>query len=344
MNILVFTLAVDESHVTLGFAVRILRALAERFESVDVVTMYAGTYDLPPNVRVRSVGREHNVSKPRRLLAFYRHVLAVLGERKIDVAFTHMIHLFAWLFWPLAGLRRIPTLMWYAHGAVGASLRLAHRAVDRVVTSTPEGFRIRSRKVRFIGQAVDTSVFTPVTRTTSRTLRLVTVGRIASSKQIDLLIEALEQWRRVDWRLTIAGGATSTIEQEYFDRVRARYQDARVTWLGRIEPQAIADILHRSDVFINLSTTGSLDKAIIEAMATGCAVLSSNEAFVALAHAEGVSECIVQPDVESIMAGLERMMSIDRTGLGNRLRAIADQHAFHGFIDRLAAELEDLAR
>lgn len=345
MNILVFTLAVDETHVTLGFAVRILRALAARFESIDVVTMYEGTYDLPPNVRVRSVGRERGTSKPQRFFAFYKHVFAVVRERKIDVAFAHMSHLFAWLFWPVAKLKKIPTMMWYAHGAIGTSLRLAHRAVDRVITSTPEGFRIPSTKVKYIGQAIDTGVFTPVDRQDclSSTIRVVTVGRVASAKQLDLMIEALQRWGRSDWRLTIAGDATAPVEQEYADRVQKTHADERVTWLGRIDPEAIASVLHQSDVFINLSTTGSLDKAIVEAMATGCAVLSSNDGFVALAKAEGVDECIVQSNVESITAGLDRMTSIDRNALGRRLSAIAERHSFNGFIDRLTAELEDLA-
>jgi len=34
-----------------------------------------------------------------------------------------------------------------------------------------------------------------------------------------------------------------------------------------------------ADIFINLSDTGSIDKAVLEAMASGCLVLTSNEAF-----------------------------------------------------------------
>lgn len=341
MNLLVFTLAVDETHATLGFAVRILRALAARYESIDVITMYAGPYDLPSNVRVRPVGRG---PRPLRLINFYRHVFTVLRERRIDVVFVHMIHLFGWLFWPIAKIKRIPTLMWYAHGAVSASLKLAHRAVDRVISSTPEGFRLPSKKVRFIGQAIDTAVFTPVTRSPSHALRIVTVGRLAESKQLGLLIDALQQWGRSDWRLTIAGGATSAAEEEYAARVKREHPDPRVTWLGRLEPKTIAEVLHQSDIFINLSTTGSLDKAIVEAMATECVVLSCNDAFVTLANENAVSECVVQSNAASIHAGLDRMLTIDRAALGARLRGIAERHSFAGFIERVAAELNDLVR
>src|SRR3954451_6280107 len=117
MNLLMFNLAVDQEHVTLGFGLRWIEALSRRYEHVDVVTMFAGRYQLPPNVQVWSVGRERGYSKCRRVLRFYSIVRRVMRERRIDVVFTHMIPIFAVLFWPIARLTGRRSVLWYAHGA-----------------------------------------------------------------------------------------------------------------------------------------------------------------------------------------------------------------------------------
>ena len=54
----------------LGFGSVWIRELARRCESVDVISMYRGAVDLPANVRVFSVGREHGWSKAKRLAHF----------------------------------------------------------------------------------------------------------------------------------------------------------------------------------------------------------------------------------------------------------------------------------
>jgi glycosyltransferase involved in cell wall biosynthesis len=41
----------------------------------------------------------------------------------------------------------------------------------------------------------------------------------------------------------------------------------------------LPDYYRRASLFINLSTTGSLDKAVLEALACECPVITTNEAF-----------------------------------------------------------------
>ena len=345
MNLLMFNLAVDQEHVTLGFGIRWIEALSRRYEHVDVVTMFAGRYQLPPNVQVWSVGRERGYSKCRRVLRFYSIVLRIIRERSIDVVFTHMIPIFAVLFWPIARLTGRRNVLWYAHGATPPMLRLSHLLVDRIVSSTPDGFRIKSKKAIFIGQGVDADIFQPGVRHRGKEMRIITVGRIAPSKGIDLLVKALAGWERdLDWRLTVVGAGTTDSERAYSDQVRHTASDNdRIHFAGFKTAAEVAALLGQSDVFVNLSATGSLDKAIVEAMATGCLVISSNDAFRRMAHAEGFPECIVTPTPDTLRSKLSEIVAMPlpaRCAIADRQSQVARHHTLDGLIGRLCEILD----
>jgi len=354
MNLLMFNLAVDGEHVTLAFGLRWIEALAKRYEHIDLVTMYEGRHRLPPNVHVRSVGRERGYPKWFRLLRFYWLVLAVLRQRRPAVVFSHMIPLFSVLFWPLAKIWNLPSVLWYAHGATPRTLRLAHRLVDRVVSSTPQGFRLPSQKVAFIGQGIDAGAYPYSPHRRGDVLHLITVGRLAPSKGQHRLVEALATWRQkttLPWQLAIIGDATSPAEREYAAAVRKLAADAlpsdQVTFTGRLDPSEISPLLAAADLFISLGTTGSLDKTIVEAMASGCPVISCNDAFRAIAEAESFGACVIADTTESLQAALDDFVAMSdeaRQHLAAEQSRIARRdHMLEGLIERLAGVLEEAA-
>jgi glycosyltransferase involved in cell wall biosynthesis len=353
MNLLLFNLAVDAEHVTLAFSIKWIELLARRFDNIDVVTMYAGRYSLPPNVTVWSVGRELGYPKWLRVLRFYWVVIRIIRQRRVDIAFTHMIHAFAVLFWPVARLTGIRNLLWYAHGAMPLGVRLAHWAADRVVSSTPEGFRLSSNKVSFIGQGIDMAEFKPGARQRGEYFRVVSVARLSAVKGIDILVDTLDRWcpqGYVGWHLLVVGAATSPEEKEYAEALQQRASTViggNIEWLGRLDSPDIARLLQSSDVFVNLSATGSLDKAIVEAMATGCPILSSNEAFRSIIAGCGLDMCIVPRSAEGLRDGLNRLAALDDIALlalSSRLAELAHRdHSLTGFIDRLQGELVNLS-
>lgn len=353
MNLLIFNLAVDAEHVTLAFGLRWIEALSRRFDHIDVVTMRAGKYSLPPNVTVWSLGQENGFSEARRAARFYQIIRTIMRRRRISVAFTHMIPIFAVLFAPIARLSGIRNVLWYAHGATPGTLRIAHHLVDHVVSSTPEGFRIPSRKATFIGQGVDHTRFQFTVRRPSSALRLISVGRIAASKGLDVIIDALVGWTApFDWQLVLVGGGTDERERAYAESLAAdamkRLPAGRVRFTGRLDADRIADELANSDVFLNLSSTGSLDKAIVEAMLSGCPVISSNDAFAAMAATSGLNGCAIARDPASLRQALAWFASLPgprRTELAMKQSSIAaTDHTMAGLIDRLVPILQLFAR
>src|SRR3954453_7478663 len=191
MNLLLFNLRTDASDTTLGFTTSWVNALARRCEHVTVVTLHAGRIDVAQNVTVHSVARPGD-GRLRRLVRFYRLTAGILRSEPVDVCFAHMTPLMAILFWPLGRLYRVPTLLWYAHGAVSVQLRVAHLAADRCVTSTPNAFRLRSRKVFALGQGIDTKrLGEPAEPPRANHPTFVSVARLSPAKRIEEFIDAV---------------------------------------------------------------------------------------------------------------------------------------------------------
>src|SRR5215470_18126068 len=94
MRLLLFNLATDAEDPILGFTTRWIAAMARRVEFIHVITMRAGTIEVPENVRVYSVGKEKGYSEARRAMEFYRYLFRVLRGDRIDVCFSHMIPIF----------------------------------------------------------------------------------------------------------------------------------------------------------------------------------------------------------------------------------------------------------
>jgi len=307
MNLILFNLAVDRKHATLAFCLKWIEKLSNQFDHIDVVTMYQGEYSLPKNVTVWSLGKEKNYPEWLRVIRFYIMVIRIYMYRRPHVAFCHMIPIFAILFWPVAKLTKTKIVMWYAHGACPTTLKVAHKLVNVVVSSTKEGFRLASSKLNIIGQGVDLELFPFSERSFGEPLSVVTVGRIAPSKNIDKVLKALNIWSEQTghpYTLTIVGEGTTSSEKAYSEHIKlmAAEQEPRnhVVFTGRLLPEQIKDYLAKSQLFISMGATGSLDKAIVESMASGCIVMSANDAFSSIARSENFEQLILSYDEYSI--------------------------------------------
>src|SRR5688572_8841565 len=158
-----------------------MERLARRVDRLYVLQLWDGPGHLPSNATVLSMGKDAGVSKPGQLARFARAVGTLCRGRQVDAILTHMGPIFAVCAAPFARASGIPLALWYAHGAVSPTLRVAHALVDRVGTSSPAGFRISSRKVRYTGQGIDVDRFVPPTSEPQEPA-LVSIGRLSPVK------------------------------------------------------------------------------------------------------------------------------------------------------------------
>ena len=354
MNLLLFNIRTDLADPTFGFTTTWINALAQRCKRVVVVTMQTGLVEVESNVEVHALSSVTGTSRPRKVARFYRAVLRALSSQPIDACFAHMTPHLASLFWPVARLYRIPVVLWYAHGSVPLSLRIAHPLVDRCLTSTRDGFRLKSNKLSVVGQGIDTKLFFPPTSHSPGYDRTaVSVGRITPRKRLEEIIEAIGLSRRagVDVRLLIVGGPVTDSDRLYEAELKALARsldiDDAVAFRGAVPFPRVPETYRRAGLFVNVSETESLDKAILESMASGSIPVSRNRSFAAIARDEDLDFLVPPQGAKGVADCLRDLLArpkVEHDVLRQRLRAIVrEDHSLDSLMDEVRKHLEQLA-
>ncbi len=282
MRLLLITQRIDARDTNLAVHVRWLREIASQVDHVDVIAQSVGDAPALSNVTLRSLGKEQGKGKFGQMLRLLGMLPGVV--RRADAVLVLMVPLYVLAAWPFAFLRRKPMFLWYTHKHVSWHLRIAERLLTGIFSASKESFRLPTRKVQFLGHAVDTEFFSPGDEPRAPG-HLVTVGRIAPAKRIELMIDAVELLRRGgrDVWLDIIGEPILESDKTYADVLRRDVEQSGLTnfihFLGPKSPEEVVDLSRRASVCLNASVTGSLDKAGLEAMATGCPFVTTNEAF-----------------------------------------------------------------
>lgn len=284
-NLLVITQKVDEDDDLLGFFVAWLKEFSKKFNKVFVITLAKGKYELPPNVFIHSLGKEKGEGKILKIIKFYWHLIKLVPRS--SGVFVHMSPIFAIASWPITFLFRKKIILWYLHRSVTFRLKLAEKLCYKIVTSTKESLNIKSKKIVEAGHGIKIERF-KVKRSwqnESGFIKILSVGRISKIKDYETLIRVAGILKESGLRfnIKIVGRPVMPYDFEYFERLKKMVGNLGlkdfVEFIGFIPYSQIADYYKDSDIFINLAPRGGIDKAVLEAMASGSLVLVSNEAF-----------------------------------------------------------------
>ncbi|MEK7063178.1 MAG: glycosyltransferase family 4 protein [Patescibacteria group bacterium] len=297
MRLLIVCQAVDSAHPNLGFFVRWIAEFAKHADVV-VIANEVGEHALPANVTVHSLGKERGVGRIGRYATFF----SLITSLQYDEVFCHMNPEFviAGSAWWLPMQKRV--ILWYVHGKVSLRLRFALAFVHRAATVNAESLRIRSPKVVYLGHGIDTEYYKPGYRLRHDEHSVLTVGRIAPSKRLELVIEAVRTATSlgVPIRASIIGGAGVSADSEYAERVRREAEAANIRYLGPQSTDFVRDAVSAADLFLNVSTTNSVDKAVLEAMAGGTVPITTNPAFRAILEPLGLFVADATPEALAV--------------------------------------------
>jgi glycosyltransferase involved in cell wall biosynthesis len=349
-HLLLFNLVTDARDPILGFTTQWIHELAARVGSIDVITMRAGVIDVPPNVRVHSVGKEHGYSEPRRVLEFYRHLFRILRTQRIDGCFSHMMPPFSVLGGPILRARRIPLVTWYAHPNLTFPVRLAHFFSNRMVTSLPHAYPYRKDKLSVIGQGIDTALFAPSPTTVVSDDLVLCAGRISRVKNHPTLLRAAA-FLRIPFRLVILGATAGADDEIYARELKQLASELgledSVTFASPVPRGELPEHYRRCAVHVNLTPAGFGDKVAWEAMSCGRPCLVANDDFrETLGRYE--KELLFRSGYPTDLAGKLRSLlnrtSAQRNEIGLYLREQIERlHSLPRLATRVLDELQPLS-
>ncbi len=282
-KLLIVTQKIDENDDVLSFFQEWIRSFAGKWEKIYVICLKLGKYNLPSNVKVLSLGKEKKQNKLGYLIKFYRYIWRL--RKEYDSVFVHMNPLYVPLGWPVWGVTKKKISLWYAHGHVPFMLKIANYFTDIAFASTKEGYRLKSEKLKIVGQGIDTNKFLPAdSKRNDGKFKIVTIGRISVSKDYETLINAVKELpEKHNFSVSIVGGVSYERENLYLDSLKNKVRESGleniIRFIGPVPNKDIVEILQGADLFVNMSHTGSLDKANLEAMSCGLPLITCNEAF-----------------------------------------------------------------
>lgn len=357
MKLLILTQKVDINDDVLGFMHGWIAEFAKHCESVIVVCLYKGEYDLPANAKVLSLGKELRIKNYDLriknffyrffyLFHFYKYIWQ---ERKnYDKVFVHMNPEYVVLGGLLWRLWRKKIWLWYAHGYAPFTLRIAEKLAHVIFTSTKSGFRLPSNKVRVVGQGIDVEKFKSKNKKVKSKddfLKIITIGRISPVKDYETLIKAAEILAKdgVKFKVDIIGGAGTPEQEGYFNKLKKMASEKGlngiINFLGPVPNKDIAVCLRDADLFVNMSHTGSLDKAIVEAMAAGLSVLTCNEATAEILGKYRETLMYPKKDFQKLAEKIKFILKLDykeRKKMCEDLRNIVvENHSVNGLIIKI---------
>jgi glycosyltransferase involved in cell wall biosynthesis len=286
MKLLILTQKVDKNDDILGFFYGWLEEFSKHFESIIVICLYEGKHTLPKNVRVFSLGKEVGVSRLRYTINFFRYIRKF--RKEYDAVFVHMNPEYVTLgglLWRAWG-KKIG--LWYTHRQVNLKLLVAEKLAHSIFTASGVSFGISSKKVHVLGHGIDVKKFESIRQNAENngTIKILSAGRITPIKNLDIIIEAVDILRTqvdIPVSLHLVGMPVSEMDTEYKKKLEKLVQDKGLADIvffdGSVPFLEMPQKLASADIAVNVCPTGGVDKAVVEAWASGVPTIVSNEAF-----------------------------------------------------------------
>ena len=215
-------------------------------------------------------------------------------------------------------------------------------------------YGLPDERIHVVGAGYDDRLFRPVKKPEPEPVRLVYAGKLSRAKGVPWMLRALLRIDAPPWRLHLVGGGSGPENDECLDL--ANSSGKRVNVHGKVDQRRLAEIMGRSHIFILPSFYEGMPLVVLEALACGCRVVTTD--------LPGIAELFGKTPPESIalvklprLSGIDRPWPEDETAFEERLEtaiamqtaaavrqpdmdaslleAITSQHTWTGVFDRI---------
>jgi len=335
MKILIVTQNVDRTDPVLGFFHQWLEEFSRRAEQVVVVAQSASDYHLPNNVIVESLGKEKGNALWQQVLRSYG--LFWKYRKQYDVVFVHMTPIWILIGAPLWIIFRKPMYLWYEIKRGSWKLSAALLLVKKVFAATPHGLPSASKNLVVVGHGIDTNFFVEGAHEDKNLV--VAIGRITHIKHYEVILRAFAQLPDT-MRLCIAGGPITVADVQEEKRIHGLAQSLGIA--QRIEmdwvvPTDVPALLQKATLFLHASQ-GGLDKALLQAMSTGCLSISTSSA------AQSILPDACQATENTMAEKANAMLQLSaskKTALSTELHSIVvEHHSLSDCIEKMVCKMQ----
>lgn len=202
-------------------------------------------------------------------------------------------------------------------------LPASQRATDRWLTCsdyirewTTREHGFPSERITTVPSGVDLKDFSPRPGflETRKPVRVLFVGRLDPNKGVDIAVDAVAALRKegLPVTMTVAGGLWfygNHAENPYLIKLRGKFKNVDAEHLGHVSRDKISAVFREHDIVCVLSRSNEpFGLVVLEAMASGCAVIASNRG--GLPEACGGAAVLVNPDhLEEVIAALRQFVA-----------------------------------
>ncbi|MBI2670132.1 MAG: glycosyltransferase family 4 protein [Candidatus Yanofskybacteria bacterium] len=355
-KLLIFVNKFDKNDDLLGFFVGWINELSRYLPRIIVVTQSMGVFDPADNLSVFSIEKKQNPNPVSRILKFW--ILLWRLRRDYDGVFVIMAPSWVIASSFLTKILEKKLYLWYAVWRGNWKLRLAEKLVDKIFCSVPGAFPFKTNKLVLIGQGIDTEKFKVQSlkfKVGGGAFKIVSVGRISPVKRLEILIKAIAELSKFNPMLLrnivleIVGGAANKNDDKYLIELRELSQKlgiaGKIKWLGQMPHTQMPKYYQEADVVVNMTQAGSFDKAMLEAMASGVLVLSSNRAWLKFFDDELQEQLLFgQDDPHDLAKKLIEVLNLDeetKARLRQKLRdMIINHHSQKQWTQKLVASIK----
>lgn len=197
-------------------------------------------------------------------------------------------------------------------------------------------------KVAYLPNGVDTSLFCPSKdRAAKKILEVVFIGRLEKQKNLDSLVKALKVLK-TPCNLTFYGQGPK--RQELIKLAENLKVPLQIK--GPVDYVEVAKILRTSDIFILPSHQEGSPKILLEAMASGCAIVASDIPQITEIIKNGETGIISKPEPEALANAVSQLLDPEiRLNLGQNARKKAvEKFEINKLLSREIAILKSYAK
>jgi glycosyltransferase involved in cell wall biosynthesis len=288
-SILIINYAMDSNDPIFSHQFEAVEEISKYFRNVFVITGKLQSRSTNENITIYSTNWKEN-SNRKNIKNFLKIYFKIMNDNNPTNVFSHMTAVQSGLICLHTWLKRKKHYLWYAHASNNIFLILNYLFLDGFVTSTKGSFPFRTKKLRIIGQAINSDVFSKTKEINydlknRKSLKLVHIGRFDKSKNIDLIISSAlkSQTKNKKFEFTQIGEPSNFDNINYYKAISNKYKkeikDNVIKINANINRKQVPFILSNYDIFIH-AFEGSLDKSVVEATLLEMPVVTINKEYI----------------------------------------------------------------